>query len=81
MAEGEYDDVPLDPGFIPEGWPIESPSSSATKRRHELRRLWLMHHRLLLLNREGYLSLFEKGVRARVDIYEPIRTSSFRGRV
>ena len=32
MAEGEYDDVPLDPGFIPEGWPIESPSSSATNK-------------------------------------------------
>ena len=32
MAEGEYDDVPLDPGFIPEGWPIESRSSSATKK-------------------------------------------------
>ena len=32
MAEGEYDDVPLDPGFIPEGWPIESLSSSATKK-------------------------------------------------
>ena len=57
MAEGEYDDVPLDPGIIPEGWLIKSPSSSAMKRRRELRRLWLMQHRLLLLNREGYLSL------------------------